>query len=147
MQVQPYLCFEGRAEEAISYYQQVLGAECRFKMKFKDVPPSPGGEGCGSPEMTIDPEAVCHAELQIGESTVMLTDGAQVSERKGFQGITLTLSLSDDEEVDRLFAALESEGQALMPPSATFFASNFAMVADRFGVSWMLLTPLPVPVG
>jgi PhnB protein len=51
---------------------------------------------------------------------------------------TLSLTVPDDAEAERLFAALADGGQAQMPLTKTFFASRFGMVADRFGVLWMI---------
>jgi PhnB protein len=58
--------------------------------------------------------------------------------RPSFQGFSLSLTVPHDAEAERLFAALADGGQVQMPLTRTFFASRFAMVADRFGVSWMI---------
>lgn len=131
MQVQPYLNFDGRCEEALGFYKEALGAEVTALMRFKECPDpasiSPGSE-----------DKVMHSALRIGDSTVMATDGG-CSGQAGFQGISLTLSASDDAEAERLFGALSDGGQVRMPLAKTFFASSFGMVADRFGVSWMVI--------
>jgi PhnB protein len=136
MQVQPYLFFDGRAEEAIRFYQDVLGAEVAMLMRVKDAPepPPPGAMG-------PDPdEKVLHAALRIGESEVMISDGGCRGESE-FRGFSLSLAAKDAAEADRLFAALGEGGQVQMPLGATFFSARFGMVADRFGVSWMVVAP------
>lgn len=134
MQVQPYLFFEGRCEEAIELYRRVLGAEVKMLMRYKDspAPPQPGMLPPGSENK------VMHMSLQIGDTALMGSDGRNQG-RPSFQGFALTLSAANDAEADRLFAALGDGGQVQMPMAKTFFASRFGMVADRFGVSWMVI--------
>jgi PhnB protein len=130
MQVQPYLFFEGRCEEALEFYKSALGAEVTMLMRFKDGP---------DPAMT-PPHAgnkVMHLSFRIGETTVLASDG-RCSGKPNFQGFSLTLVVPDDAEAERLFAALGDGGQVQMPLAKTFFSSRFGMVADRFGVGWMI---------
>ncbi len=142
MQIQSYLCFEGRAAEAIEFYQQALGAEVTMKMTFSEIPEGPG---CNSDcEGQFQPDKICHASLKIGESEIMVTDGMAQGSAE-FKGISLSLSLDSDELVKKHFNALADGGNILQPLNATFFASSFGMVADRFGVTWMVLAPAPVP--
>ncbi|HEX7181330.1 MAG TPA: VOC family protein [Thermoanaerobaculia bacterium] len=134
MQVQPYLFFEGRCEEAIEFYRSALGAEVTMLMRHKDSPEPPDPAMC--PPGNED--KVLHASFRIGETEVMASDGLS-SGRPTFQGISLSLSAPDDAAADRLFAALADGGQVQMPLAKTFFSSRFGMVADRFGVSWMVV--------
>ena len=134
MEVQPYLFFDGRCEEAIEFYKSAVGAEVTMLMRFKDSPePHPAGM------LPLGAESkVMHASLRIGESTVMASDG-QCLGQANFQGFALSLPVSNDSEADRLFAALGNGGKVCMPLAKTFFSSRFGMVADRFGVSWMII--------
>ncbi len=136
MQVQPYLFFDGRCEEAVEFYRGALGAEVTMLMRFKDSPepPQPGMCPPGSDDK------VMHTSFRIGDTTVMASDG-QCQGRPSFQGFSLSLTVPDDAEADRLFASLADGGQVQMPLTKTFFASRFGMVADRFGVSWMIVVP------
>ncbi|HEY9381671.1 MAG TPA: VOC family protein [Burkholderiales bacterium] len=134
MQIQPYLFFEGRAEEAIELYRNALGAKVEMLMHFKDSPePPPPGECAPGSD-----DKVMHASLRIGDSTVMMSDG-RCSGQPSFQGFSLSLSASSQAEAERWFAALSDGGQVQMPLGQTFFARRFGMVADRFGVSWMII--------
>ena len=130
MQVQPYLFFEGRCEEAVEFYRSALGAEVTMLMRFKDSPDpamiSPGTE-----------DKVMHASLRIGQTTVLASDG-RCEGRPSFQGFSLSLTVPSETEAERLFAALGDGGQVQMPLTKTFFSPRFGMVADRFGVSWMI---------
>jgi PhnB protein len=134
MQVQPYLFFDGRCEEAIEFYRKALGAEVTMLMRFKESPepPQPGMVPPGSENK------IMHANLQIGETTVMASDGHCMGQAK-FQGFSLSISVKDEAEADRLFAALADGGQVQMPLGKTFYSPRFGMVADRFGVSWMVI--------
>jgi PhnB protein len=131
MLVQPYLSFEGRCEEAVNFYQASLGAEVQMLMRFKDSPDqsmvSPGSA-----------DKVMHVSMRIGDSTVMASDG-RCTGKTAFDGISLSLTLADDAQAERAFAALADGGQTTMPLAKTFFASKFGMVADKFGVNWMVM--------
>lgn len=131
MHVQPYLNFNGRCEEALAFYKKALGAEVERLMRFKDNPePSmvtPGTE-----------EKVMHASFRVGDSILMASDG-RCTGATGFQGISLTLNVPDDAAASTKFDALADGGQVQMPLTKTFFSSSFGMVADRFGVLWMII--------
>jgi PhnB protein len=130
MQIQPYLFFEGRCDEAIEFYRGALGAEVTMLMRYKDSPdPDMSAHGSG--------DKVMHASIRIGETTVLASDG-RCQGAPSFQGFALSLTVRDDAEAERLFAALADGGQVQMPMTTTFFSSRFGMVADRFGISWMI---------
>ena len=133
--VQPYLFFDGRCEEAVEYYRKTLGAEVTALVRYKD-----------SPEPSMCPAGaenkVMHASFRIGETTVMASDG-RCEGKPSFQGFSLSLTVSDAAEADRLFTALADGGQVQMPLTTTFFSPRFGMVADRVGVSWMIYVAPP----
>jgi PhnB protein len=135
MQVNPYLFFEGRCEEAIQFYQATVGARVEMLMRFKDAPPSPDQSCMMAPGSE---ENVMHAALKIGEATVMVSDG-QASGQSSFSGFSLSLMADSRAEAERAFNALGEGGQVVMPLGDTFFAKQFGMVKDKFGVSWMVL--------
>jgi len=134
MQVQPYLFFDGRCEEAVEFYRSALGAEVTMLMRYKDSPdaPPPGMVPPGSENK------VMHASLRIGDATVMASDGS-CNGKPSFEGFSLSLTAADAAHADRLFAALADGGQVQMPLGKTFFSPRFGMVRDRFGVSWMVI--------
>ena len=131
MQVQPYLFFDGRAEEAINFYRSKLGAQVEMLMRFKESPDQshvpPGGA-----------DKVMHSCLKIGDTAVMASDG-HCQNKPSFQGFSLSLTARDEADAKRLFTALSDGGQVQMPLAKTFFSPAFGMVADRFGVSWMVV--------
>jgi PhnB protein len=134
MQIQPYLFFDGRCEEALELYRRALGAEVEMLMRFKDSPepPQPGMVPPGSGDK------VMHASFRIGASTIMASDG-RCQGQPSFSGFSLSLTARDETEAERLFAALGDGGEVQMPLAKTFFSPRFGMVADRFGVSWMII--------
>jgi PhnB protein len=134
MQVQPYLFFDGRCEEAVEFYRKSLGAEVTMLMRFKDSP-EPHQSGMCPPGAG---DKVMHTSFRIGDTTVMASDG-RCSGKPSFQGFSLSLTAPNDAEAERLFASLADGGQVQMPLTKTFFSSRFGMVADRFGVGWMIL--------
>jgi len=134
MQIQPYLFFEGRCEEALEFYRTRLGAEVTMLMRYRESPepPQPGMIPPGSENK------VMHSSLRIGEAALMASDG-RCNGQPGFQGFSLSLNAASEAEAERLFGALAEGGQVQMPLSKTFFSPCFGMVADRFGVSWMVI--------
>ena len=133
MQIQPYLFFEGRCEEAIEFYRGALGAEVLMMMRYKDSPepPPPDKVAPGSDDK------IMHAALRISDATLMMSDGFS-SGNPRFDGFSLSLDAPDAATADRFFNALADGGRIDMPLMATFFAPLFGMVADRFGVQWMV---------
>jgi PhnB protein len=134
MQVQPYLDFSGRCQEAIDFYRGAIGAEVTTLMHFKD---------CPEPNAVSSPankDKVMHAALKIGDSTVFASDG-RCSGTANFHGIALALNAKDEADAKRLFGALAEGGQVNMPLTKTFFSPAFGMLADRFGVGWMVIAP------
>ncbi len=131
MQVQPYLYFNGRCQEAIDFYRTALGAEVQTLAHFKDSP------GQRSMRDGSD-DKVMHACLRIGETEVLMSDG-RCDGMPAFQGFALSVSPVDDQAAERIFAFLGDGGEVNVPLTKTFNASSFGMVYDRFGVSWMIL--------
>ena len=135
VQVQPYLMFEGRCDEALEFYRRTLGAEVVMLMRFKDAPPSPDSSMC-QPPAGIG-EKVMHCSFRVGATEIMASDGRCEASAQ-FQGFSLSLTVSNEAEATRAFNALSEGGQVQMPLTKTFFSPSFGMVADRFGVSWMV---------
>lgn len=134
--IQPYLFFEGRCEEAIEFYKSKLGAQVGMLMRFKDNPEPPQAD-CQPPGSE---NKIMHAQLTIGQSMVLMSDG-RCTGQSNFAGFSLTLSVSSEAEAEQRFAALADGGKVMMPLTKTFFSPRFGMVADRFGVNWMVIVP------
>jgi PhnB protein len=131
MQVQPYIFFDGRCEEALEFYKKALGAKVDMLMRFKEAP--------DQAMVTVESkEKVMHAAVHIGDTQVLMSDG-HCQGKPSFEGFSLTITASDDAEAERRFNALAEGGQVRMPLGETFFASRFGMLADKFGVGWMVI--------
>ena len=134
MKIEPYLSFEGRCEEAIEFYKRTLGAKLNFLMRYKESPDAPPS-GKFPPEIE---NKVMHANLSIGDSIVMASDG-RCGGKTNFAGTSLTITAANDAEAEKLFAALGDGGVVHMAMAKTFFSSRFGMVSDKFGVPWMII--------
>ena len=141
MNVQPYLFFDGKCEEAIAFYKKAVGAEVKMLMRFKDAPPpDPKSDMCAPAPQTAD--KVMHACLRIGDTNVMMSDG-RCQGKASFQGFSLSLTAANENEAKRLFGVLSDGGQVIMPLGKTFYSPCFGMAADKFGVSWMVIVLPP----
>jgi len=131
MQLQPYLNFDGRCEEALEFYRKSLGAEVTAMVRFKEAPDSsmvpPGAEN-----------KIMHASFRVGDDTVFASDGRCMA-NQNFHGFSLSLTVQNESDAKWLFAVLGDGGQVHMPLAKTFFSPLFGMVADRFVVSWMVI--------
>ena len=136
MFAQPYLFFDGRSEEALTFYKKALGAKVEMLMRFKDNPDSPPPDKVPSGSA----EKVMHASFRIGDTVVMASDG-DCKGKPSFQGFALTLNAANGAQAEKLFKALSQGGQVQMPLAKTFFSPRFGMLSDRFGVMWMVIVP------
>ncbi|MEP6956026.1 MAG: VOC family protein [Chthoniobacterales bacterium] len=135
--LQPYLFFGGRCEEAIEFYRDALGAEVLMLMRFDESPdPLPPGMLASGME-----KKVMHGCLRVGDARFMVSDGCG-EQSTSFGGFSLSLTLPTEAQVDRAFDALGEGGEVRMPLGETFWSPHFGMVADKFGVGWMLSVPM-----
>ena len=134
MKVEPYLFFDGRCEEAIEFYRKTLGVEVQMLMRYKDSP-EPAQPGMVPPGAE---NKIMHATLRIGDTTVMASDGHCTGKPK-FDGFALSITAASEAEAERVFKALGDGGKVRMPLTKTFFSPSFGMLADRFGVPWMVI--------
>ena len=133
MQIHPYLFFNGRCDEAIEFYRSKLGAEVLMLKRFREGPPPcpPGRE-----------DKVMHARVRVGETTLLVSDGRD-DDKPTFTDFGLSLTVHDESEAERLFAALTDGGQVQMPMTKAFFTPRFGMLTDPFGVMWMVYVVPP----
>ncbi len=133
MSLQPYLFYAGRCDEAIAFYEKALGAKATFLARYKDAPEKmPGPDGWH--------EKVMHANVSIGSSQFMMSDGMG-PEVEPFKGFGLSLEVQTPAEGEQRLNALAEGGKVVMPFQKTFWSEGFGMVNDRFGVLWMLGIP------
>lgn len=136
VEVNNYLFFSGRCDEALAFYQQHLSADTKFLIRFNESPDA-------LPEGMLQDgfeNKVMHAEFSIGNVRVMASDGCNDVEK--FSGFRLALNVSDEDEARRIFAALASDGGKVdMPLMKTFWSPLYGQVTDQFGVGWMVMLP------
>ena len=140
MNVQPYLFFEGRAEEALDFYTKALDTKPDMVMRYREAPdpPPPGMMPPGTEDK------VMHASFKVGDTSVMLSDGV-CSGTLNFGGFSLALGAVDERDAHRKFDALAAGGEVQMPLGKTFWSPCFGMLKDRFGVSWMIMVDGEAP--
>jgi PhnB protein len=134
MQIQPYLFFEGRCDEAIEFYKKVFGAEVEMLMRWKDSPDK-------SMSNPANENKVMHSSLRLGQTNLMASDGRNTG-KADFKGFALSVDAKDEASAEKMFNALADGGQVLMPLAKTFFSPCFGTVTDRFGLTWMILVPM-----
>jgi PhnB protein len=131
MQVNPYLSFDGRCEEAFTFYAALLGGEIQVRIAYE-----------GSPMADhVPPELrgkLMHARISIAGQVLMGSDSIGGMKYEPPRGMTINLSVSDPAEADRIFAAFAEGGAVGMPIQETFWALRFGVVTDRFNIPWMI---------
>lgn len=130
MQVNPYLFYNGNCEEALKYYQRVLGAQLGPMFPY---------EG-GPPDMPIPADwkkKIMHASISIDGEVLMASD-ATPGDYHPPQGFAVSLQVEDAADAERRFKALAEGGTVRMPFGKTFFSHGFGMCVDRFGIPWMV---------
>ena len=134
MKVNPYLNFEGHAEEAFNFYKSVFGGEFTGMMKMNEVP---GGEKLPAEEQNY----LMHISLPIGEDTLLM--GSDIVPSMGQilnKGNNAYISLHPEsrEEADSLFSGLSAGGEIEMPLEDQFWGDYFGSFIDKFGIGWMV---------
>src|SRR5215211_9109607 len=118
MQVQSYLMFNGRCEEAIEFYKKALGAKVEMMMRFKESPEK--NPNC----MPSDDNKIMHASFKVGDTMFMGSDG-MASGKPEFKGFSLSITAKNEAEADKTFAALSDGGNVQKPLTKTFFSPKF----------------------
>ncbi|MBC7599405.1 MAG: VOC family protein [Polaromonas sp.] len=136
MNVQAYVTFGGRCEEALEFYKKSIGAEVTGLMRWKD-----------SPDPTMKPppgfdNKIMNAAFRIGDTQLMADDG-MADKPAEYQGMRLVIGVADDAEAKRVFTALSQGGAVTMPLAKTFWSSSFGILTDKFGVPWMVNVAAP----
>ena len=133
--INPYLNFDGQAEEAFNFYKSVFGGE--FMGDISRMSDAPGAENLSDEEK----KRVMHISLRIaGGDVLMASDIMPSMGQKLIKGNNNYISLSPDsrEEADRLFNGLSADGNIEMPLGDMFWGGYFGSFEDKFGVHWMI---------
>jgi PhnB protein len=132
MEIQPYLYFDGRCKEAITFYQEALGAKELVKAHFKDAP---ANNGHTSP--TAHPDKIMHAVLKIGDTHLLMSDD-KAENGASHSGFSLSIRAKDPALGEKYFQALSHEGKVTLPFQKTFWSKGYGKLVDKFGVSWVI---------
>ena len=131
MQLNPYLTFDGRCEDAFKFYAKVLGGKIVAMIRHE-----------GTPAETHVPaewrKKIMHARLIVDGEVLMGSDAPPDRSDGAMKGFSVTLSIDQPAEADRVFAALADKGTVRMPIQETFWARRFGMLTDQFGTPWMI---------
>ncbi|HEV3039322.1 MAG TPA: VOC family protein [Candidatus Angelobacter sp.] len=130
MQLNPYLTFDGRCEEAFKFYSKSLGGKIEAIMTHAGTP----AEQHVPAEMR---DKVMHARMTIDGQVLMASD-ALPGHYQPPKGISISLQIKEVKEAERAFNALAENGTIQMPIQETFWAQRFGMVTDQFGIPWMI---------
>jgi PhnB protein len=131
MKLNTYLNFDGDCRAAFEFYEQCLGGKIGAMIPYGDTPAS----------KHVSPEAhdrIIHASLEVGDSSLMGSDGTPEHPYEGVRGSYVTVHVDDAAEAERIFQALSENGKVEMPIQETFWALRYGSTVDRFGVGWMV---------
>jgi PhnB protein len=132
MKVNTYLNFGGDCEEAFRYYEKHLGGKILMMTTFGE---NSGMAGQVAPEWH---PKIMHGRIALGD-TVLMGNDVPGDRYKPMRSVYISLSVESSLEAERIFEALSKEGEVFMPMQESFFAHRFAMLRDRFGISWMVI--------
>lgn len=131
MQINAYLSFDGQCEAAFQFYEQLLGGKIEAMIPHAGTP----AEQHTPPEWR---DKIMHARLTVGTNVLMGSDAPPGHYHEASKGYSVSIGLDDPQEAERIFQALAEGGTVRMPLQTTFWAARFGMLADRFGIPWMI---------
>jgi PhnB protein len=140
MKVTPYVSYNGDCEEAVLFYQSVLGGEAQF-MRYSDLPADEGiavGDGWKS--------KIMHGSLALdGGAVIFFGDTWEGSSVEFGSSSTVHVNVDSEPDVARIVAGLSKGGEVTMPAERTFWGSAYGGLVDRYGVHWGVEFELPAP--
>jgi len=130
MQLSPYLLFNGDCEAAFKFYAEILGGKIEAMLSHVGTPAEEHVPAAWR-------EKVLHARMTVADSVLLASDAPPDRYQKP-GGFSVSIQLADPEDAERIFNALADGGQIYMPFAETFWAARFGMLADKFGIPWMI---------
>jgi PhnB protein len=134
-QINPYIHFNGNAEEAFTFYKSVFGGEFANVSRFKEF---------SNPEHPVsekEADKIMHIALPIGKNSLLM--GSDTPEFMGKHNENETrskiaITAESKEEADKLYNGLSADGKVEMPIGDSPWGSYFAMFRDKYGIEWMI---------
>jgi PhnB protein len=137
MTLNPYLNYGGNCKEAFAYYEEHLGGKITMMLYYTDAP--------GNQQPAGTEHLVMHARIEVGGLSVMASDMPPNVAREPMRSAYLNIGVNNDEEAERIHAALADGGKVFMTMQETFYAFKFSMLQDKFGINWMVIHERPMP--
>lgn len=133
--INPYIHFNGNAEEAFTFYKSVFGGEFAKMVRFKDM------QNDEHPFPENELEKIMHIALPIGGTSILM--GSDTPSFMGIHNLNETRSKisvhpTSKEEAEKVFAGLSAGGTVEMPLAESPWGSYFAMFRDKYGIEWMI---------
>jgi len=131
--INPYLNFAGKTEEAFNFYKSVFGGEFTFFQRFKDTPH-------GNQLSVEEKECVMHVALPIGNTVLMGTDALESQGHTLTFGNNFSIAISPEsmEKAHKIFNGLAVGGQVHQPLQKMFWGAWFGMLVDQYGIQWII---------
>jgi PhnB protein len=133
-QINPYINFNGNAEEAFNFYKSVFGGEFAMIMRFKDL------ASAEFPVAEHEANKIMHIALPIGKNVLMANDVPESMGRvnENEHRSKISISAESKAEANRLFFGLSAGGKIEMPMADSPWGSYFGMFRDKYGIEWMI---------
>jgi len=135
LQLTPYLIMDGNAKEAIQFYEKALDAKLLFQQSFGEMPENPN-----FPMPAEAKERVAHAMVKVGDSDLMFSDTFPGQPLTLGNQVTICITSKDRARSQQIFEALQQDGTVIMPLQDTHFSPAYAIVTDKFGVTFHIYT-------
>jgi len=140
LKINPYLNFKGNCYEAFEFYRSVFGGDFGYLGRYKDMPQDPE-----HPLPEHLKEKIMHMSLPISKETILFGSDVveEFGQKIGFDGnVELMVSAESQAEADAIWAKLSESAQITMPIQAAFWGDYFGSLTDKFGVRWMVISPI-----
>lgn len=133
--INPYLHFNGNAEEAFAFYRSVFGGDFAVIVRFKDMSFE------GAPSFEAEAEKIAHIALPIGQHSMLL--GSDTPEQMGKHSemetrSKISIQAATREEADHIYHGLSAGGHIEMPLASSPWGTYFGMFRDKYGIEWMV---------
>lgn len=131
-----YLTFNGNCAEAFTFYKSIFGGEFSYISQFKDIPATENYVIAAE-----DANRIMHVSLPISKETILMGSDTSTQMQNDFvvgTNFSISVSVENKDEAQRIFDALAENGFIIMPLSKTFWSPCFGMCKDKFGINWMV---------
>ncbi len=135
MRLNPYLMMNGNSKQAIQFYEQAFDAKVLFTQVFGEMPENPN-----SPLPDEAKELISHAMIRIGETDLMFSDNFPGQQSQSGNQVTICVTSDNVEKSKQIYETLQHDGEVKMPMQETFFSPAYAIVTDKFGITFQIFT-------